>query len=364
VTAEDELVLLCLRSPACDDYRLSRVLESATLDWGQILQTCVGNKILITVADRLASQPALPLDIGLTLAAMKVRNQVQTARTAEAFETVLPFLVKNGDILLLKGIAYWYTIYKDRRLRHIGDIDVLVRSPAFSIRGRLTDHYPVPLEITSRLADLVIEFHHDFNMLGGFRVAELSMNGLHERRRGFDIAGFPVGLLSPEDDLLYVAYHNAREGFCGLYRFLDLKVMIQSYPIRWEAVVERARKWRLSRVVWLNARALHLVFAETLPVDVLSALEPGRFMRFILLRWFGLELLLHDPNPQLHTVHSGIARNCRKQLLIFLVLVNWRNWHKLILGRLVVGLMRLYGNLIKIPWMGAWLKAARSQFPQ
>jgi hypothetical protein len=365
MTPSDQLILTVLRQSDPSGASTSGISVPAGVDWEGVLRIFAENKIVRAASRCLMSEPAVPRVVKQQLAAMGLQVQSSSEGTISAFESVLPYLEKLDDLILLKGTAFWYDLYKGSRFRHVGDIDLLMDkiAPA-SVRGRLLDHYPVPQEVSSRVKNLFLEFHHDFNVFGGFLVLRIDMRGLRDRCRFIQVGGCSVGLLSPEDDFLYIAYHNVREGFCGLYRFLDLREIIRRNQLDWQVIQERAIQWGLARSVWSNGLALSLLFGEGLPDKVLLRLAPRPLMQKLLTRLLNLDLLVRDPNPTLPSSHRSITKNWKKQVLVLLVLVNPWNWHKLLVGRLVHPMFGLYRALIKVAGLGVALKVFRMRFPQ
>jgi hypothetical protein len=360
---EDRLVLLCCCRSDDDKtrQRLSEILDGP-LDWMFLCHTCVGNNVVVPVAGRLAAEPRTPFHVRRLLAGLQARVQARATRTRDSFEAILP-LLSSYRVILLRGISHQYTLYRGLQTRQIGDIDLLVEQPvAPSVSGRMCDHHHIPDEILMQARGISIEFHYDFNIWNGLRMARFPMHDLRQRSENIEVAHCPVGILSPEDDLIYLSFHNVCKGFVQLYRLLDLRELIRQHDIRWDSVLTRARQFRVSRAVWCNGYVLNLLFGNVVPERVILALQPRRLLRYLLLRCFSVSLMLHDPNPRLRTIHSSVRRNCLKQLLRVLVVVNGRNWHKLILAYPLGRFVAWYGALYRLPVVGMRLASLRSRW--
>ena len=364
MTIEDELILQCCRRADPEaESRIQDILESGRLNWGSLIRTSVENRVFAQLSDSVATHPATPRNVKLSLAAGCLRLGRQIASVMQAFESALPFIVETNQIVLLRGIEYAYTNNRGRQVRAIGDIDLLIDEPhSASVSGKLSDHYHLPSVVCSHAGQAggSIEYHHNLNRWNGFSITAINMQELWERRHTTTIGGYDVGILATEDKFVYLCQHNVKKGFVRLYRFLDLAEIIRSAKPDWEKVVKRAREWKLSRVVWINCFALNVLLGETVPSNTMQALGLPRFVEIALRRCFSLQLILHDPNPALRTIESSRATNLRKQLLIHLALINSRNWYKLAMTPIVARALRLYASAYNWPGLGYGLCRIRS----
>jgi hypothetical protein len=362
--AEDRLIIACACGAAEDPERpsLRAALLEERLDWERVLRLATENKVLLPVARELLGEPAVPPDVRRRLAFAALHIEGACKRLIQDFERVLPRVVQRNRVILLRGIAYSYTIYRGRVRRPIGDVDLLIDTPAVaSISGRFGDHHHVPADVVANANGHTLEYHHDCNRydFGGARVARIAMSELWARRRRLTVRGVEVAVLCAEDAIVYLSLHNVLKGFSNLYRFMDMLELLRAEQVDWDAVARNATRYGVSRALWMNARVLNALHAGAVPGDVVQALRPSPWVERLLLRLFDFDLILHDPNPRLGRDGSGIVRNWRKQAFRLLVLLNRRNWYALPAGRLVHGLMPIYHGLFRVPYLGGVMRRVR-----
>ena len=93
--------------------------------------------------------------------------------------------------------------------------------------------------------------------------------------------------LCPEDLLLYLALHWAvHHALSGLVWQLDLALLIlrDGSALDWDAVVERARRWRIRGPVFFALQEVRERLEVAVPVGVLGRLRPGG-LRITLFDW-------------------------------------------------------------------------------
>lgn len=95
----------------------------------------------------------------------------------------------------------------------------------------------------------------------------------------------PSGLVpSWEDHLLLVAVHQARTGMLAAVRpFLDMALLIETKPLDWTAVTQRAQSWGCASALHFSLQAVRCLFGSTVSGSVLDRTAP-RGLRGALLR--------------------------------------------------------------------------------
>jgi hypothetical protein len=99
-----------------------------------------------------------------------------------------------------------------------------------------------------------------------------------------DLAGLAVPTLEPTDTVIHLAVHAGLSGGDRLMWLKDLERSIAVRPPDWQAVVGRARAWRVTSVVGLMLARAHEVAGARVPGDVRrQLLGPGtaRLIRFV-----------------------------------------------------------------------------------
>jgi hypothetical protein len=320
-------------------------LITPELDWERLLQSAVSNRLVVVLSRFLFSNRTVPKHILSSLHLLVLSLHGSVAAEKEEFERILPLITGRNRIILLRGIAYVYTIYKNWPIRQIGDVDLLVdKVNTTSLFGHIGDHLIVPNEVKEKCSLLYLEYHRDLNINSWWysRMASLPMSELWGRSMNLTVAGNAVGVLSAEDNLIYLSYHNVSKGFSRLYRFVDMLSIIAQSTLDWGAVVERSKRYKLSRPVWANCLVLNMIRPGTIPAEVISQLQPGRMIRWLVGCLFSAEQILQEPRP------SG--------LLVRVLLARPGVLHKVLLGDLFRWAgsftLLLYGSCLSMPIVG------------
>ena len=196
-------------------------------------------------------------------------------------------------VIPLKGLALGETLYPDPALRPSSDLDLLVRPETLLpvdelLRSlgyrRLPDAHSWDFDIAYDRATLYqgpsgvrVDLH--WGLLSDPRYTWNEREGLTVWHRAVRIrvAGEEALGLSPEDLLLYLALHLAvHHGLRGLLWYWDLFLVIERWGCRldWQAVIERAFRWRVRAALYFALAGLELFFGTAAPALVMARVRP------------------------------------------------------------------------------------------
>jgi hypothetical protein len=254
---------------ALSDEMLARV------DWNDVVQSARTHHVAAALHSRLAAGGWL---VHVETGAREPLLRQHQAATFDsliwrrALGLVLPALAAEGIVATpYKGAALAFGVYEDPVSRSMSDIDLWLDAadiaPACAVLERLGFR---PREKADRPRALQATYDGELPYVGheiGVPLVELhwgvfpgewlrrasrvDRDSLGRRRRAGTLAGAPVRLLAPEDHLIQVAVHAGITHVFSMATvrcLLDL-VTLAHRGIDWDIVVERAREWRLARVV-------------------------------------------------------------------------------------------------------------------
>jgi hypothetical protein len=102
-----------------------------------------------------------------------------------------------------------------------------------------------------------------------------------ERSIVLRVGGLTARTLCPEDHLLYLCIHAAREGW-GLIRFpCDIAGIVARCNIDWEELVREARRTGCWRALAVGPDLAHELCEVPVPPDVLQGVKPDRAVSWI-----------------------------------------------------------------------------------
>jgi hypothetical protein len=228
--------------------------------------------------------------------AIAARTLLQRASAAE----LLDALNREGvPVIVLKGLALLDRVYSGVHRRPMGDVDLLVRPDHFPLVTQILERQGYAFwgedlgcrkaftqefmgEIPYRRDTVMIDLHWHLVTQHWYRqVTRIDFDGLWERALPLHITGSQALRLSPEDELLHLAFHAALHHGLGHTRGRDdiLQILAKQPEIDWAAFVERAKQWKVRQACWITLYALNIVDATVVPQNVLDELQGPRWRR-------------------------------------------------------------------------------------
>ncbi|MCP4664040.1 MAG: nucleotidyltransferase family protein [bacterium] len=262
---------------------------------------------------------------------------------AALHELLGAFAEADLRVVVLKGVVLSERLYPDPRVRPTTDMDLLA-APGDIMRVRrvlegigyrvpgdeLRREYPHHV-VLSRADSGAIELHTRASSGIG---TELASEELMDRAVPYrTIQGDTVRILSPEDELIYLAVHAARHRFLRLVWLYDLRLFLKCHPeLDWAAVWARARSLGTFHAVYVTCEVLRLRL-RVLPGWGQDA--PPRSLRGRLAARF----FAREPDPSSFSFRvKGIGRELYVALLSDRIRIGMRHWTGFLLQRLLARL--------------------------
>jgi len=324
LSPEWQVVLACarthLQSEECQP--LDRTLLE-TIDWDHLTALACRHGIAPLVYHHLHEMTGADVQPQGALDGLRRSYYGNVARNALLYKElnrVLDALQGIGtQVIVLKGAALAETVYPNRALRAMSDIDLLVRPEELSrVEDRLLALgyalHPHPLGIAwvkahhyhlvfvqpkAPASAILLEIHWHLDRPS--RPFTIDIEGLWARAVPARIAGVAAWVLSPEDLLLYLCLHTCKHSLTSSLRPLcDIAAIIRQYgpTIAWGQLQTRAAHWRIAPYVYLPLHLARDVVGAAVPEACLRALQPEGF-EVRLLSWATADLLAEQDAPPL-----------------------------------------------------------------
>lgn len=227
-------------------------------------------------------------------------NLAQNIYWMEQFLTDYPKITKGFQAILLKGISLLNTVYQNPGLRHLGDIDLLIRKEDYpEVRRSLESADYVFTDDVQRLVDPrnlnsimcrksspglrqpVLHIHwHLINTLLPLHLCNLQIDLDAIWNQSIALAsGSDIRVMSPVHQIIYYAFHHSKHSFDKLIRLHDLDLTIRYYEnsFDWPEVLYEARRFNLTRTVYYPLCFAKEILATPIPDPVIEGLRPPKF---------------------------------------------------------------------------------------
>ena len=227
----------------------------------------------------------------------------QLLLTKQAEELLGAFAERSIPAILLKGTAFWTSIYQPGE-RPVSDIDILVREQDLDRAGAVFEDLNYDRHLTdNRPATMRSFYNHGYmprNRHGRTAVElhrclthpiryDIDVPGLFDRAEPCTLGRAPALRLSPEDSLLHLAIHRSVHsgGFDEDPRnHEDAHRIIAQRDVDWDALISRAARWGCATVTWIMFDSIAHRHGTPVPPEVLHRLLPGRPRQQYLHRMF------------------------------------------------------------------------------
>ena len=320
-------------------------LASQDLDWDRVTEISYRHGIAPLIYYNLKRREVTGVVTSSALNKLKESYYGNAARNGLLYRElhkVLGSLKDVGiEVIVLKGAMLAETVYPNRALRPMNDIDLLVRKEAVSRAEDKLAELGYSLRESPRSKEWFKEYHHHLPLVryeagpleihlevhwdiqGPGKPFKIGIDRIWSTALPVTIAGVECSVLSREDLLLHLCLHTCHPHKLtgGIRSLCDIAETIQRYgrQIDWNQLQTRSSRWRINQYVYLTLRLAKELLGAEVPDPVLDSLEPHGFDRG-LVRW-AREEILGDKEaspifPELAQLWSGRRIKDRLQILV------------------------------------------------
>ncbi|MEZ4728996.1 MAG: nucleotidyltransferase family protein [Caldilineaceae bacterium] len=294
-TVSTQWLLDCLKQPQCAEADLPSTLH-AVLDWAAIVQLADQHGVTPLLYARLQQRPSLWSSVPAAVQTHCQQRYLDSAyRNLQLYQhglTLLKALRQAGlAVIVLKGVYLAYTVYGDRALRPMADVDILVKHadvPAVEAvlqasgytlsdwKHRtwcLRNHYH--LSYWNPITAITIEVH--WHIQRPTAPYPINVDVLWQQAQPVTMVGVQTQALSHEHLVLHHSLHIAKHGFAvGLRPFCDLAIILAQFgqQINWSQVQAEAQRWRINKALYLALYFTH-EFLGAGSAELLATLKPA-----------------------------------------------------------------------------------------
>ncbi|MFM2304381.1 MAG: hypothetical protein RLZZ135_1791 [Cyanobacteriota bacterium] len=297
--SEVKLLLCCARTfISAATAETIETLCNEDLDWPWLLSladqhdvTCLLYQSLQGIYSEAVPIPTSAIDL--------LRQDFQTHTfnnlffTQELLKLIQLFEQHHIPVLPYKGPTLALTLYGDLSLRLFCDLDLSIQSqdlirvkPLLAAAGYDTitvdnDREEINLwsdnsrDFVRQDGKVVLDLH--WRITPRFFPIELTVAELFEHCQPLSLLGTTVSTLAPEDLLLVLCVHGAKECWGKLKWICDVAELIRTYPnLDWHQVLLRANELHCHRMLLLGLGLAQQLLGARLPTTVLVAIQTDR----------------------------------------------------------------------------------------
>jgi hypothetical protein len=301
----EEILLLCTTaniSPRART-RLSQIITKS-VDWEYFLNLAVFHGITPLVNHQLVTNgfsPQVPqpyrdqLQHGYN--SMVYRNLTLSRELANVLSTFSP---QGIETICLKGTVLAEALYGNPALRMVADMDILVHPGDISKAGSLLAklgyeqtmpdrprNHPFHEEPYCKKASfpILLELHWD---LDNRELVAFPEQEIWHRARQLQLEGVSTRVLSPEDNLLFMANHLPKHDFHLLKFLADVAELLRKHEqsLDWDYITGSARSWGIEPAVYYALRRAKELIGAPVPASSLEEMKPRTW------RWWLLDFLV------------------------------------------------------------------------
>jgi len=274
-----------------------RTLVCNGIDWEELLRLARHNRVeaLLDHSLRATIADVVPEEVVWRLQARADSNRERGHRLVSELADLVRVLDAAGiPFLVFKGPVLATHIYADRGLRFFWDLDLLVREEDIErvcelgktrgyqrygelddVEARVFARYHFARTLFHNERDVEIDVHWRL-MPAGFG-PRLSWSELWDRAVRARLGEVDVWTFSPEDALLALAAHGAKEEWRRLQMVCDVAGYIGATPaLDWAACLDRAAKCGGRRMLLLATHLASTYLGAALPATVHDAIVADR----------------------------------------------------------------------------------------
>ena len=296
---EVQLLLCCARTfiNAATAETIENLCYS-DLDWTWLLSLAAENDVIGLLYQSLQDTC---LDVVPAPVIDQLRRDFQTCTlntlffTQELLKLLQLFEAHQIPVLPYKGPALASALYGNLSLRSFCDLDLLIH-PQDLIRVKpllVAEGYDtLAVDDAQEAANVWSDSERDFVRQDGkvvldlhwritprFFPFELPIEELWERCQPLSLLSTTVSTLAPEDLLLALCVHGAKECWSKLKWICDLAELIRTYPnLDWDQVFKRAKRLHSQRMLLLGVELARQLLGTRIPETVLAAIQRERIL--------------------------------------------------------------------------------------
>lgn len=293
---EDRIILWCTRQKF-DDLCINKVkihCQERSPDWQAVFITSRVHGIAPLVFRNLSKIGLKVLEIPESVInnfkLLSEQNDLKRNQSAKNLDKVIRVLdSKSIPVMLIKGEALSQTVYEDRSLVTMADVDLLIKpkeedlEPA--IRKQILDLFEQINQDTGEIKEhLEFDFymHHDLSMNG---ILPVDADRIWRDSLTIDVHQQEIAVMSIEDALIASAINACRKRYFRLKSCFDIAEIVSAYPdLDWDLLIEKSLAYQCNFILYTALYVTNQTVGLSCPEEVFEKLQVNIFRKSIIQR--------------------------------------------------------------------------------
>jgi len=315
MSVEKQLLLRCARAKVgAQDSKKIRELLRYGVDWDALLADAHEHSVfpLLDRHLRAVAPELIPAVVAERLQRETRMNAVRClALSAELIRITEALSARGISSLPYKGPVIAAQAYGDITTREFEDLDIVLRQrdlgranevvsdlgyearfPAVHAHSASASMVPGEYNYSNAERRTALELHTEFTLRHFPKRPELE--GFFSRAMNVDLGGRFARTFAPEDALIFLAVHAAKDFWLKLVWISDIAELIQSHPrLDWDGTRSRARHLQAHRMLHVSLALSRDFFEAKLPMEVAASVQADS-QAAVLAGWAKGNLLTRD----------------------------------------------------------------------
>ncbi len=334
---EDHILFLCTRQTFTDDHKelVINHCQENTIDWKYIFQLAMKDGVISLVGQNLFQiHPDIlniPPSYLTDFRKIQMRNiAIKKLMEIRMTEILSYFDQKDIDVMLIKGEALNFMVYKEPWFTISTDIDLILRpryKKVFSDNeihgiGHFLHKYNKLNTIMKQHIEFDIYEHHDVTMN---RILPIDFDQIWDDAKKIPAYGNEIHIMTPEDTLIAIAINSCRKRFFRLKSLCDIAEVVQTFPeLNWTDLIRKAKLYHCNNILFTAFYVTQSTIGCSLPGKLLTDLGINpvknsiiRGLVKVLLQYSSLDAL------SFHSIKNKTRSNPSLSLLVTYATYSW-----------------------------------------
>jgi len=293
---EAQLLLTCARTTLnTKEIHQLKDLLSTKLDWPLLIKYSVShglNPLLYQNLNTICPE-AVPKAVLVYLKTFYRWNAGRAKLMSEELVKLITLLKALGiSALPYKGPVLAASVYRNLSFRQVGDLDIVVSRKDLPHARKVFASQPYQLQLTPEEEAIFLKnrYHLHYAREDGKVDVELhwaftrrywpfplTIEQLWKRIEVIEIHGSPMPNLPPEDLLILLCMHGAKDHWVRLMWVCDIAELTRRNPnLDWNRTIQQAKALGARRILFLGLYLAHQLLSAPIPLDIIQTMIADR----------------------------------------------------------------------------------------